>query len=86
MAIESLYRFEDFGFRSLLTHGLMAVAFVGAIVSALVVEGQVGLVSFVAFLNFTAGLWVAHSIHSLGNAASGDDYEGILKVIGTYVG
>lgn len=71
----------DFGRRSLLLHGVMALAFVGAVVSGLVVEGQVGLVSFVALLNFTAGLWVAHSVHALGNAATGSDYDGVLDAL-----
>jgi hypothetical protein len=69
----------DFGTRSLVTHGLMAVGFVGAVVSGLFVEGQLGIVSMAAFINFTAGLWICQSIHSLGNAATEDEYEGVLK-------
>ncbi|PSP83211.1 hypothetical protein BRC83_07510 [Halobacteriales archaeon QS_1_68_17] len=76
----------DFGTRSLLTHGIMAVTFLAAVASALFVEGRVGLVSFVAFLNFTAGMWICQSIHSLGNAGRGDDYEGVLAEIRNYVG
>nr|WP_193787498.1 hypothetical protein [Natrialba hulunbeirensis] len=74
-------RLEDFGTRSLLTHAVMAVTFAGAILSGLFVDGQLGLVSFVAFLNFTAGAWVVQSIHSLGNARTDDSYSGILSVL-----
>ncbi|OLZ40616.1 hypothetical protein A6E15_06245 [Natrinema saccharevitans] len=77
---------EDFGTRSLVTHLIMATTFAGAIVSGLFVGGQVGLVSFVAFLNFTAGVWVAQSIHSLGNARTDDSYEGILSVLADTTG
>ncbi|RZH69721.1 hypothetical protein ELS17_08870 [Natrinema altunense] len=59
----------------------MAVTFTSAIVAGLFVDGQVGLVSFVAFLNFTAGVWVAQSTHSLGNARTDDSYNGILAVL-----
>jgi hypothetical protein len=62
------------------------VTFTGAVVSGLFVEGQIGLVSLVAFLNFTAGLWVCQSIHSLGNAATDDDYRGVLAELLDYVG
>ena len=64
----------------------MAVTFIDAIVSGLFVEGQVGLVSFVAFVNFTAGMWICQSIHSLGEAAAGSDYNGVLKEVLDYVG
>ncbi|MFP8889693.1 hypothetical protein ACLI4U_07970 [Natrialbaceae archaeon A-CW2] len=70
---------EDFGTRSLVVHGFMVLAFANAVLVGLFVEGQLGLVSFVALLNFTAGLWVAHSIHSLGNATTDDEYAGILN-------
>ncbi len=70
---------EDFGTRSLTVHGIMVLAFANAILAGLFVTGQVGLVSFVALLNFTAGLWVAHSIHSLGNEVGDDDYAGVLN-------
>jgi hypothetical protein len=69
----------DFGTRSLVTHSLMALGFVGAVVSGLFVEGQLGIISMAAFINFTAGLWISQSIHSLGNAATEDEYEGVLK-------
>ncbi|TKX68504.1 MULTISPECIES: hypothetical protein [Halorubrum] len=69
----------DFGTRSLVTHALMALGFVGAIVTGLFVEGQLGTVSMAAFINFTAGLWISQSIHSLGNAATEDEYQGVLK-------
>jgi len=64
----------------------MAVTFTGAVVSGLFVEGEIGLISFVAFVNFTAGVWICQSIHSLGNSASGSDYEGVLKEVLDYVG
>ena len=81
MKLAHLRLFEDFGTRSVAIHGIMAIVFVNAILAGLVVTGQVGLVSFVALLNFTAGLWVAHSIHSLGNVAIDDEYNGIINEI-----
>lgn len=71
-------RLADFGTRSIITHALMTVGFVGAVGSGLYVEGQVGVISMVAFINFTAGLWISQSIHSLGNAATDDSYDGVL--------
>lgn len=79
MKLAHVTLFEDFGTRSVTIHGLMVVAFVNAVLAGLFVEGQVGLVSFVALLNVTAGLWVAHSIHSLGNVAADDEYNGVLN-------
>jgi hypothetical protein len=79
--MQTLQPLADFGVRSLVTHLLMAVGFVGAVASGLFVEGRVGLISFVAFVNFTAGLWIAQSIHSLGNSVAGGDYKGILSVL-----
>jgi hypothetical protein len=70
-------RLQDFGTRSLLTHAIMAVALVCAVAAALFVEGRIGLLSFVALLNFTAGMWVCQSIHSVGNP----DYRGIASVV-----
>lgn len=70
---------EDFGTRSLAIHGVMVIAFVNAVLVGLFVEGQLGLVSFVALLNLTAGLWIAHSIHSLGNAVADGEYAGVLN-------
>ncbi|ELY74067.1 hypothetical protein [Natrinema pallidum] len=81
MNLGHLSQLEDFGTRSLVTHAIMAVTFTSAIVVGLFVDGQVGLVSFVAFLNFTAGVWVAQSTHSLGNARTDDSYDGILSVL-----
>jgi hypothetical protein len=75
----------DFGTRSLVTHVIMALTFLGAVASALFLEGQVGLVSLVAFINFTAGMWICQTIHSLGNAATDDSYEGVLKEVQEYV-
>ncbi|PSQ59448.1 MAG: hypothetical protein BRD23_04450 [Halobacteriales archaeon SW_9_67_25] len=68
----------DFGTRSIITHALMALGFAGALVTGLFVPGQVGVISMVAFINFTAGLWICQSIHSLGNAATDDEYNGVL--------
>ena len=76
---------EDFGTRSLVTHAIMALGFVGAIVAGLFVGGQLGLVSFFALLNFTAGVWIAQSIHSLGNAQTDDSYTGILGIVAVLV-
>ncbi|QCS44286.1 hypothetical protein FEJ81_07680 [Natrinema versiforme] len=59
----------------------MALTFAGAIGAGLFVGGQIGLVSFVALLNFTAGTWLAQSIHSLGNARTDDPYNGIVTVL-----
>ncbi|WP_436935559.1 hypothetical protein [Halovenus marina] len=68
---------QDFGARSLVTHALMALSLVGAIAAALFLDGETGRISFVALLNFTAGLWVCQSIHALGNP----DYRGIISVV-----
>ncbi|WP_435551460.1 hypothetical protein [Natrinema sp. CGMCC1.2065] len=86
MNLGHMARLEDFGTRSLVTHAIMAMTFTGAIVSGLFIDGQIGLVSFVAFLNFTAGVWVAQSTHSLGNARTDDSYDGILSVLADTTG
>lgn len=86
MASSAARSLADFGTRSLLTHAVMAVTFLGAVVTGLFVTGQVGLISFVAFVNFTAGMWVCQSIHSLGNAATASDYDGVLNEVRKYVG
>ncbi|SDC85647.1 hypothetical protein [Natrinema hispanicum] len=78
-------RLEDFGARSLVTHTIMGLTFLGAMVSGLFIDGQLGLVSFVAFLNFTAGMWIAQSVHSLGNAQTDDSYTGILGIVAVLV-
>jgi hypothetical protein len=70
---------EDFGTRSLVTHAMMVITGTAGVLSALFVPGTVGDISFVAFLNFTAGLWVSQSVHSLGNSYTDDDYRGVLK-------
>lgn len=77
---------QDFGVRSLVIHAVMVVTFAGAILAGAFVGGEVGFVAFVALLTFTAGMWVAHSVHSLGNAVAGEDYGGVLEVISRYVG
>lgn len=74
-------RLADFGSRSLVTHVLMAFGFLGALVSGLFVEGQIGVISLVAFINFTAGLWICQSVHSLGNPATEDDCDGVLREV-----
>lgn len=79
--MSSLEKLSDFGVRSVVTHAIMLVTATAAIVSAFVVGGDIGRISFVAFVNFTAGLWVCQSVHSLGNAYTGDDYEGVFKFI-----
>ena len=68
---------QDFGARSVLTHAIMAVAIVGAVAAAFLVGGEIGRLSFVALLNFAAGMWVCQSIHSVGNP----DYRGIASVV-----
>ena len=81
MAIEGLRSLADFGTRSLVTHAIMAATLLGAVGSAFLLEGEVGLVSFVAFVNFTAGVWICQSIHSLGNAYAGGEYEGVIQAL-----
>jgi hypothetical protein len=55
----------------------MAISLVGAVASGLFVDGEIGRISFVALLNFTAGMWVCQSIHSLGNP----EYRGLLNEV-----
>lgn len=74
-------RLSDFGSRSLVTHAIMALSFTSAVVSGLFLEGQVGLISMVAFINFTAGMWICQSVHSLGNTATDDKYRGVLREV-----
>jgi hypothetical protein len=76
--LETLRPLSEFGTRSLLLHGMMALTFLAALGSAFLLEGQLGLVSFVAFVNLTAGMWLSQSIHSLGNAFTDDDYDGVM--------
>lgn len=71
-------RLADFGTRSILTHVLMGIGFFGAVISGLFVEGRVGVIALVAFMSFTGGMWISQSIHSLGNAATDDEYNGVL--------
>jgi hypothetical protein len=80
--VEALRPLEDFGTRSLVTHAIMTATFAAAIGSALLVGGRLGLVSFVAFVNFTAGVWVCQSVHSLGNSYAADqEYEGVIDTL-----
>jgi len=76
---ESIRQLHDFATRSLVLHGLMALSFLCAVASAFLLEGDVGMVSFVAFVNFTAGLWIAQSVHSLRNSFTDDEYDGVLS-------
>ena len=85
MDTQFLVPLQDFGVRSLVTHAIMAITFVGALVSGLFVGGNLGAISFVALLNFTAGVWVCQSIHSLGHATTDDEYDGVLEVLSRYV-
>jgi hypothetical protein len=75
----------DFGTRSIVTHAIMAVTFLSAVVTGLFVEGTVGLVSFVAFVNFTAGMWICQTIHSIGGSTRDEEYEGVLKELMKHV-
>jgi len=81
MAVDALSALADFGTRSLVTHAIMAVTFVAALGSVLFLEGDVARISFVAFVNFTAGVWICQSIHSLGDAYAGGDYQGLLHAL-----
>jgi hypothetical protein len=85
MATSAVTRLQDFGTRSLLTHLIMAVSLLAATAAGLFVPGDVGLVSFVALLNFTAGMWSCQSIHSLGAEAGEDGYDGVVNEIRAYV-
>ncbi|WP_082230114.1 hypothetical protein [Halorubrum lipolyticum] len=81
----ALSSLDDFGTRSLLTHAIMSVTLPLGLVIGLTVDSQLGLVSFVALLNFTAGMWICQSIHSLGAEASDDGYDGVINEIRSYV-
>jgi len=71
----------DFGSRSIVTHVIMAMSFAGAVVTGLFVGGQIGLISMVAFINFTAGMWICQSVHSLGDATRDSEYNGVLMEV-----
>jgi hypothetical protein len=77
---ETLSRLREFGARSAVTHAIMAATFLGAVGSAVLLQGQLATLSFVAFVNFTAGMWVCQSIHSLGNSYTDDEYEGLSSL------
>ena len=76
---------HDFGTRSLLIHAIMSVTLPLGFLIGLTVDSQLGLVSFVALLNFTAGMWVCQSIHSLGVEANENGYDGVINEIRAYV-
>jgi hypothetical protein len=86
MSASAFQPLADFGSRSLVVHVIMAVTFVGAIGSAFLLEGRLQTVSFVAFVNFTAGVWVCQAVHSLGNSFTDDDYQGVLRTILDHAG
>lgn len=77
MRFPHIDRLEPFGSRSLVNHGLMAITFTTAVLAGLLVDGILGQTIFIALLNFTGGLWVAHSIHALGTVST-REYGGIL--------
>ena len=77
-----LRRIRDFGTRSRLVYGLMIASSLLALGSAFLIPGQVGVVSFVAFFNFTAGLWIAQLIHSLGHTAAGEPEPVVMEGVG----
>lgn len=79
--IESIRSLRDFGTRSVVTHAIMGLSFLAAIASAFLLTGQLRTVSFVAFLNFTAGMWICQSIHAVGNSFTDDDYDGITGML-----
>lgn len=79
MRIARVAVLEDFGNRSLVLHGIMAITFANAILVGSFVGGEFGVAAFFALLSGTAGLWVAHSIHSLGTVAGGSEYTGVLN-------
>jgi hypothetical protein len=55
----------------------MGVSLLGATLAGFLVDRAVGRLSFVALLNFAAGMWVCQSIHAIGNP----DYLGIASVV-----
>lgn len=75
----ALRKLHQFRTRSRAVHVLMAISFLCALGSAFLLSGQVGMVSFVAFLNFTAGLWIAQLVHSLGHAFEAAGHEGDVE-------
>jgi len=86
MSVDTLSPIADFGLRSVVTHALMVVTFLGAVGSAFLLPDRLATVSFVAFMNFTAGVWVCQAVHSLGNSFTDDDYRGVLRVVFDRVG
>lgn len=81
----TLQPLRDFGVRSLLIHAVMAVAFGAGLVAGIVIQGESGTIAMVTLIGFAAGMWLAHSVHSLGNALAGEDYGGIIRVVSRYV-
>lgn len=81
----ALSSLQDFGTRSLVTHAIMSVTLPLGLLIGLTVDSQLGLVSFIALLNFTAGMWICQSIHSLGAEAEADGYDGVVNELKAYV-
>jgi hypothetical protein len=81
MMQSALSRLESFGARSVVTHVFMAVAAVGAIGSALTIEGTFGNIIVVGLIAFASGMWISQSVHSLGNSYTDDDYKGVLMYL-----
>jgi len=76
----SLGRLSEFRTRSRVVYALMLASFLAALGSAFLLSGQVAVVSFVAFVNFTAGLWIAQTVHALGHAFAGEpEAEPVLE-------
>lgn len=67
----TLQRLREFRVRSLVVYVIVGVSSLLALGSAFLLEGQVAVVSFVAFLNFAAGLAIAQGVHSLGHTIAG---------------
>ncbi|MDZ7731141.1 MAG: hypothetical protein U5K37_09810 [Natrialbaceae archaeon] len=79
MSVTQVARLEDFGNRSILLHGIMVITFGSGVVIGFVASGDLAIVGFVGLLGVTAGLWISHSVHSLGEAAGDSEYSGILN-------
>ncbi|MFD1568038.1 hypothetical protein [Halolamina litorea] len=75
-----LARLREYGTRSRAVYVLMLASFLAALVSAFLLPGQLGVVSFVAFVNFTAGLWIAQSVHTLGHTFESESAETVAEL------
>lgn len=79
MKLAHLSFLEDFGSRSLLLHGIMGITFVNAVLVGLLVGDELGEPLFLALLALTSGLWLSHTVHSLGTVVADGEYEGVLN-------